>query len=149
MTAYLSFDYILENLEAVKDIAEAVVALVGERPVGRKGVVAIVNRPGECQGRHSDTANGNARLVVSVLSRGASRWVQLTFGRGKMMFVVDEWLVEEMLDFYVFSAAVRGQEYFQHSGTVDMKETGVSLVFTFGVRPTAHRRLGPGSDRAP
>ena len=142
VTAYLSEKYIREHLQAVKDITEAVVALVGKRPVGRKGVTVVVNRPGECQGRHRDSANGNARLVVSVLSRGASRWVQLTFGRGKKMFVVDEWLIEEMLDFYVMAANVRG-DHFEHCGTVDMRKTGVSLVFTFDVRPPlAHRRLG-------
>ena len=146
VTAYLSEKYIRERLQAVKDITEAVVALVGKRPVGRKGVVAIVNRPGECQGRHRDSANGNARLVVSVLSRGASRWVQLTFGRGKKMFVVDEWLIEEMLDFYVMAANVRG-DHFDHCGTVDMEEIGFSLVFTFEVRP--HRAPSPRSGPRP
>jgi hypothetical protein len=142
VTAYMGDKYIRDNLKAISDIVEAVVAIVGKRPVGRKGVVAIVNRPGARQARHGDSANGNARFVVNVSCRGASRWVQLTVGRGKKMRVVGEWLVTDTLDFYVMAADVRGQDYFQHSGTVEQEETTCSIVITFAVRPTAHRRLG-------
>jgi hypothetical protein len=118
VTAYLNDIYIRENLQATSDIVEAVVAVVGKRPAGRKGVTVVVNRPGARQGRHGDSPNGNARLVVSVSYRGASRWVQLTAGRGKKMRVVGEWLIEDTLDFYVMSKDVRGSDYFEHMGTV-------------------------------